>query len=169
MRNWLGRRVLVIAIALVVIAAGFTAVAGWKWAMVGHEPRAVARDEALRAGEQAIATFNTLDSRRVDEGFDRWLAVSTGTLHQELTQQRGDGVPRLAATSTVTEARVLDAAVTELDEQAGTATVIASVEITVARDGAPPVPKHDRIEARLTRTGSGWKLGGIGQVAVAVP
>ena len=166
---WIARWVLIAAVALVVASAGFTAVAAWTWWSSGHDPRALARDEALRAGEQAVTTFNTLDFRRADEGFDRWLAVSTGTLHDDLVQQRRDGVPRLAGAATVTEARVLDAAVTELDEQAGTATVIASVEITITRDGAPPVPKHDRIEARLNRADGGWKLGEIGQVAVSVP
>ncbi|EQD82414.1 hypothetical protein N599_30770 [Saccharopolyspora erythraea D] len=159
------------AVALFVFAVCLTGATAASWWSAEHDEevlRGAARQEALLAGEQVVAAFNTLDYRRVDEGFDRWLALSTGPLHEELSRQRRDGRERLVATAAVTEARVLDAAVTELDERAGTATVIASVEVVVTRDGAPPEPKHDRIQAGLTRTESGWKVSWIGQVPIAV-
>ncbi|MER6993127.1 hypothetical protein ABT337_24260 [Saccharopolyspora hirsuta] len=165
---WTSRWPVVVATALVVLSAVFAATAGWAW-WASARAREVARDDALRAGEQAVVAFNTLDSRRAEEGFDRWLAISTGALHDDLARQRGDAVRRLAGTAAATGAGVLDAAVTELDEVAGTAVVIASVEVEISREGAPPGRKVDRIEARLVRTGAGWKLGAIGQVAVAAP
>lgn len=63
--------------------------------------------------------------------------------------------------------RVVNAAVTDLDDD--TATVIAAVEVTV-RDGkdadAEPTVKRNRFSADLVRAGGTWKLESLQQVAV---
>ena len=74
----------------------------------------------------------------------------------------------IVAAKSVTTAKVLDAAVVSLDPNAGSATVIASVEITVTPDGGTAVVKRERLRAELTRVGSAWKVGQIGQVGVTV-
>ena len=68
-----------------------------------------------------------------------------------------------ALTST---AKVVDAAVTELDLRTGKAMVIAFVNRTVTPAGQQAVDKRERFQGDLTRTSSGWKLSNIVQVAV---
>ena len=80
-----------VAIALVVIAAGFAGWTGWSWYQARHSGSvagARVRDQVLREGQQAVQNFNTLDYRRLDQGLNLWEASSTGTLHREIASGR---------------------------------------------------------------------------------
>lgn len=125
------------------------------------------RDEATVAGEQAIRTMNTLDYHKADEGIDRWLAVSTGTLHDDIVARRANSKKAIDDAKTVTEAEVLSSALTELDVRAGKATMIAAVKVTVMPDGKQPEAKYLRAQGTLQRTDTGWKLSGFGNVDIA--
>lgn len=154
------------AVAVAVGAAGWF---GYTWWDAAHDDgvhRAVARDEALQAGQRGIAGFNTLDFRQAAAGYDRWVGLSTGELHDELVKDAEASKKRISDGKTVSEAKILDAAVTDLDDTAGTAKVIAAVEIVVTPDGGGPSTKRNRFQAALVRTGDGWKLDGLGQVPV---
>jgi Mce-associated membrane protein len=154
------------AIVLVVVAAAFAGWSGWQWLRATDSAGAYAdtRQEVLRVGEQGIANLTTLDYRRVDEGLDRWLESSTGTLRDSLLQSRDDSRKRLEEGKSTTVGKVVDAAVTELDQE--NAQVIAAVEVTVAPEGGQPVVKRNRFEAGLSRTDSGWKLSSLRAVEV---
>ena len=65
----------------------------------------------------------------------------------------------------ISSGKVIDAAVTQLDNRAGNATVIATVETTVAPSNGTP-PKRNRFSATLARDGGSWKLSDLQQVAV---
>jgi Mce-associated membrane protein len=156
----------VFAIVLVAVAAVFAGWAGWHWVSASNDAGAYAstRQEVLEVGEQGIANLTTLDYKRVDEGLDRWLQSATGTLRDSLAQGRDDSRKQLEAGKSTTVGKVTDAAVTDLE--AGTAQVIAAVEITVTPEGGSPVVKRNRFEAGLSHTDSGWKLSSLRAVAV---
>lgn len=129
---------------------------------------AATRDEALLAARQDIVVLNTLDYRRVTSGLQRWSDASTGALHAQLARVSSDERKRIAAAQTVTTAKVLDAAVVNLDTAAGSATVIASVELTVHPAGKPAQLKRERLRAQLVRVGDTWKVSSLDQVGVTL-
>ncbi|GLZ42350.1 hypothetical protein [Actinokineospora sp. NBRC 105648] len=159
------KRSTTLAALLLAAALGFAAWAGAGYLGRGTDQGAT-RDEVLATARQAVATFNTLDYRQADQGLDRWLASSTGTLHDELTRTRDSSRQRIEAAKTVTEGRVVDAAVTELDTARGTAEVLAAVETVVVPDGGQATTKRGRFQAELTRTETGWRLSALAQVPV---
>ncbi|MGW7537072.1 hypothetical protein [Amycolatopsis sp. NPDC054798] len=157
---WLAQTAAVLATA----AAGW---AGYTWWQASHDDgvaRAVVREDALRAGRSAIAGLTTLDYRQAAAGYQRWLDASGGALHDELAQDRQGSLDRIGQAKTVTTGKVTDAAVTEVDTAAGTAKLIASVELVVAPAGEDAVTKRSRFQAGLTRAPDGWRVTALGQV-----
>nr|WP_042185270.1 hypothetical protein [Kibdelosporangium sp. MJ126-NF4]CEL16660.1 hypothetical protein [Kibdelosporangium sp. MJ126-NF4]CTQ88988.1 hypothetical protein [Kibdelosporangium sp. MJ126-NF4] len=156
----------VFAIVLVAVAAVFAGWSGWMWLRSADAADAATdtRQEVLRVGEQGIANLTTLDFQHIDEGLDRWLGSSTGTLRDSLLQSRDDSRKRLEDGKSTTVGKVVDAAVTDLDQQ--NAQVIAAVEITVTPQGGESSVRRNRFEAGLSRTESGWKLSSLRAVEV---
>jgi Mce-associated membrane protein len=124
-----------------------------------------ARDEALTAGREAVTTMNTLDYRTVEANLDEWERVSTGALHAELVSGREQSRSAVTAAKSVTKASVLSSGVTEVDEQAGTASVLVALRVNVVVGGAEPTDKYVRMRGTLSRTGGEWKLDSLEQVA----
>ncbi|MEQ0562008.1 hypothetical protein ABJI51_23235 [Amycolatopsis sp. NEAU-NG30] len=149
-----------------------TAAAGWSgftWWQVAHDDgvaRAAVREEALQAGRTAVAGLTTLDYRQAGPGYQHWLDLSGGALHDELAADRQGSLDRIAQAKTVTTGKVTDAAVTEVDTGAGTAKLLASVELVVTPEGGDAVTKRNRFQADLTRGPDGWRVTGLGQVPV---
>ncbi|MFJ1709508.1 hypothetical protein [Kitasatospora sp. NPDC088346] len=155
-----------LALALVAVAAVLAAWSGWSWYAAAHDDataRAGTRDRVLAAGEQAVQNMNTLDHADLARGLDLWESSTTGDLHAQLVQGRGDFEEQVEQAGTVTSARILSGAVTELDEPAGRAAVLVAVRITVAAPKAEPATKDSRMLGELTRTAEGWKLSALGQ------
>lgn len=160
---------LITAVAAVLVAAVCAAWFGWSWASAagsGSLGYSRTRDQALRDGEQAVQNLNTLDYRTVAAGLAVWQQSSTGTLHTDLVQAQQQYEQVIKQQKTVTSAKVLDGALTRLDTQAGTATIMAAVQLTVVPSSGKPVTKLEREEGTLTRTGSGWKLSDLTYPAV---
>jgi Mce-associated membrane protein len=156
-----------IAIVLLVAAAAFAGWAAWSWLSASGDEAlgyVATRDEALRAGREQVAQLTTLDYHDVDGGLARWLAVSTGPLHDKLAGTDEQTKSSLRQGGTVSTGAVLDAAVSELDQHAGTAKLLVSVEITQAKQGSAPATKRNRFVAALTRTAAGWMLSALDQV-----
>ncbi|WP_410588008.1 hypothetical protein [Amycolatopsis sp. lyj-23] len=155
-----------VAAVLATVAAGWSGFTWWQAAHDDGVARAVVREEALQAGRTAVAGLTTLDYRQAAPGYQRWLDLSGGALHDELAADRPGGLDRIAQAKTVTAGKVTDAAVTEVDTGAGTAKLIASVELVVTPDGGDAVTKRNRFQAELTRGPDGWHVTGLGQVPV---
>jgi Mce-associated membrane protein len=154
------------AAVVVTVAAGWS---GFTWWQASHDDgvaRAVVREDALRAGRTAVAGLTTLDYRQAAPGYQHWLDLSGGALRDELTQDRQGSLDRIAQAKTVTTGKVTDAAVTEVDSGAGTAKLIASVELMVTPEGGDAVTKRNRFQADLTRGPGGWQVVSLGQVPV---
>jgi Mce-associated membrane protein len=177
-------RPLIAALALVLVAVGFLA-----WSAVGFvsagsdvdraradlaaarerhgsgaDPVKTARDEALRAAQDAVVVMNTLDYRDVDAGLDKWTEVTTGSLHDEVVNGRAQSEQAIENAQSVTKATVLSAAVKAVDARAGTATVLVALKVNVSTGGAAATDKFMRMQGTLLRTDQGWKLDGLGQV-----
>ena len=168
-RGWVAQPLVATALALAVLAAVFAAWSGWSWyrASTAAAPAdAQLRDQVLQAGEQAVQNFNTLDYRKVAAGLALWEQSSTGPLHTEISAGRTQFERQIQQTKTITTARILDGALTALNPRAGTASIIAAVQITVTPANGSPVTKQSRLVGTLAKTASGWKLSQLGQVPV---
>jgi Mce-associated membrane protein len=165
--GWRRNPLLATSAALLAVAVLFAAWAGWSWLTAPRAPAAAAtRDQALRAGEQAVLNFNTLDYRTVSQGLKLWEQSSTGTLHAQITAGASAFEQQISQAKSVTTAKVLDAALTELSAAKGTATIIVAVQITVTPAHGAAATKQSRQLGVLTETRSGWKLSSLEQVPV---
>ncbi|MFG3100719.1 hypothetical protein ACGFZL_09385 [Streptomyces sp. NPDC048182] len=162
-------KVVALALALVLAAGGVAAWAGWDWYAAAHDDTAAyaeQRDTALAAGEQAVQNLNTLDHQHLDRGLDLWETSTTGELHDQLVSGRSEFASQVRTAKTVTTAKVLSGAVTELDDRAGRARVLVALRVTVKAPGAESTDKDSRMLGELTRTGGRWKLSALGQAPV---
>ena len=160
------RPLLATAVALAVAAAVAAALTGWSWYGAAHDGDASfarTRDTVLAAGEQAVQNMNTLDHSDLDHGLDIWEASTTGDLHSQLVQGRADFEKQVQQAQTVSTAKILSGAVTELDTRTGKAGVMIALRITVEAPKSKPAVKESRMLGELTRTPDGWKLSALGQ------
>ncbi|MEE1754032.1 nuclear transport factor 2 family protein [Streptomyces sp. SP18CS02] len=157
------------AAGLALLAAGGAGWGGWAWYAAAHDDSAayaVTRDEVLAAGEQAVQNMNTLDHRDVRRGLDTWQDSATGDLRAQLTEGRAQFEQQIQQAKTVSSAKVLSGAVTELDTRAGRARVMVALRVTVTPAKGRPTAKESRMLGELTRTPEGWKLSALGQAPV---
>ncbi|MBP2580605.1 Mce-associated membrane protein [Streptomyces sp. PvR006] len=163
------RPALAVALVLTLAAGASAAWAGQDWYAAAHDDSAayaVQRDEALAAGEQAVQNLNTLDHQRLEQGLDLWESSTTGELHKQLVEGRAEFTGQVKAARTVTTARVLSGAVTELDDRAGRARLLVALRITVTTPDSKSTDKDSRMLGELTRTDGHWKLSALGQAPV---
>jgi len=156
-----------VALGVFVLALAFAGWGGWTWLQAGNDDAiayATTRDEVLAVGREHVATLTTLDYHDVDGGIEKWLAVSTGGLRDELAATDATTRQSLKDGATVATGRVLDAAVSELDPRTGAAKLLVSVEISTAKGAAPPAAKRNRFVAALSQTDGAWKLSALDQV-----
>lgn len=142
--------------ALAVCAAGAWSYAGTR----GDDALSFgkARDAALTDGTRDIARLNTVDAAHAAADLDRWLDATTGPLHDRMSTTRTADAATVKQSGTSTRGEVTAAAVTELDTRAGTAKLIATVEVHLTPHTGTPTTARKRFEADLTRTTAGWKL-----------
>jgi Mce-associated membrane protein len=127
-----------------------------------------ARDESLKAAEQAVVVLNTLDYRiAAQEGLDRWESVATGALLEELRAKRAETSSTVSKAKTSTTAKVLAAAASRVAQDGSSADILVSVEVTVTDARGTPTVKQVREKLTMTRTGDGWKVGAISTVEPA--
>lgn len=147
--------------AALVLAAAFFAWSCWTfWDMRQGEDQDMARDRdlAVTAAKNQLAALNTMDAEHIDQGLQRWLDSSTGPLHDELKRTRPQSRQQIRKAAGNASGTVVDAALTALDQRAGSARVIATVKIEVSRSGAAPTVQRKRYDAAMSRTAAGWKL-----------
>jgi Mce-associated membrane protein len=161
--------VLTVATAATAVAVAFAAWSGWGWysaAKAGTPALAQTRDQVLQVAEQEVQNFSTLDYRHVSAGLSLWEQSSTGALRAQIVAGRSQFEQQVEQAKTVTTAKILDAALVTLNDQAGTASVIAAVQLDVIPAKGSPVSKQTRLIGQLTRTASGWKLTALSQAPV---
>jgi Mce-associated membrane protein len=126
------------------------------------------RDQVLLDARQDIVVLNTLDYRAVDQGLERWRAASTGTLHDSLAHVSAATRQHIVSQRKIATARVMDAAVVSLDPNAGSATVIAAVQLRVLSANGKTTIKRERLRAETARVGGAWKVSSLEQVGVTL-
>ncbi|NGN65978.1 hypothetical protein G5C51_19030 [Streptomyces sp. A7024] len=157
------------ALALTAAAATAAIWGGTSWYAAANDDSAAfakSRDEVLAAGEQGVQNLQTLDYRDIDDGLATWESSATGDLLTELKGGRADFEKQVKSAKSVTTAKVLSGAVTELDDRAGKASVMVAVRITVDTAKEKPGSKESRILGELTRTDDGWKLSALSEAPV---
>lgn len=158
------RVAIVVLAVLAVLACASAAWFGIAWARAAGDESldlAVTRDVVLRDARQAAINLNTLDFERVEPGLDLWQSSATGTLADEFRNNRQTYAAAITEARTRTEARVLEAAVAELDPAAGTARVLVAVDVTVNTQAQPPAERRQRLQMQMVRTEQGWKASAI--------
>ncbi|WP_304050751.1 hypothetical protein, partial [Jatrophihabitans endophyticus] len=148
----------------------FAVVAGVIWWTAGHSGQhrlGVARVQVRKDAKLAIVTVNTSDYRHPSAALSNWLDVSTGSLHSQFSSSRTAAIKLLAEAKTVTKATVLDDAVTSIDLSKGTASVLASVNVTRDKSGKTSTVRN-RFRATLQREGGQWKLSNLSVVSVSL-
>ncbi|OLT19365.1 hypothetical protein BJF79_47825 [Actinomadura sp. CNU-125] len=144
---------------------------GWSgWSVWRDDPAASGpageRAVVLRAAEREIAALNSMDGTNVDAGLRGWLGATTGALHAQLRRDEAANRRKIGESGTDAAATVTGAAVTSLDERAGTAEVIAAVRVRLTLKGGEPTMQRKRFAAELARTPQGWKLESLTSVPV---
>ncbi len=152
-QGWRRDPLLATASVLLLAAIVFAVWAGVSWLSA---PRASAaaqsRDAALRAGEQDVLNFNTLDYRTVAQGLRLWEQSSTGPLHSQIMGGQANFEEQIRQAQTVTTARILDGALSSLDLHAGTAKIIVALQLTVTPAHGSATSKQSRLAGQLTLT-----------------
>jgi Mce-associated membrane protein len=152
------------------VLAGALALCGagaWSYAQArGDDDLAYgrARDAALADGRAAVATLTTLDASTAAHaraGVTTWKTVTSGPLRTRL----GSLAPASGASS---RGVVTDAALTALDDRAGTAKLIATVRVeTTPKNATSASTDRKRLEAVLARAADGtWKVKTLDAVPV---
>jgi Mce-associated membrane protein len=151
------------------VAAVVCALGAWSYAGTRGDDAlsyGKARDAALADGQRDIALLNTVDAAHADADLGQWLAVTAGPLHDRMTSTHTADAATLKQSGTSTRGTVTDAAVTELDTRAGTAKLIATVQVRVTPATGTATTDRKRFEAGLSRTADGWKLTALTAVPV---
>ncbi|MFE7758873.1 hypothetical protein [Streptomyces sp. NPDC057418] len=130
---------------------------------------AKSRDAALADGKRHLARLTTMNGKSaasVESGLEAWLAASTGPLRERLRSSRKKDAGELVRAGATARGKVTDAALTALDERAGTAALIATVDVVVTPRTGRAGTERKRFEATLARTGEGWKVKALDAVPV---
>lgn len=161
------RMAVLIMAVLAVLSSGAAVFFGISWYRAAHGESvelATTRDNVLQLAQQAAVNLNTLDHRRVEEGLDLWEQSSTGKVLEEFRTNRETYAKTIRDAKTVTEAKVLDGAVAELDMRAGTARVLVAVDVLVKPEQGEPSVNQQRLQLQMDRTEQGWKVSAIGPI-----
>ncbi|MER7865375.1 hypothetical protein ABTX61_40135 [Amycolatopsis japonica] len=154
-------RALTVVAALAVLAAAWF---GWSWWSAAGDDglaRGREREAVLAAASGQLEVLNTIDYRSGAKDVDRWLGVTTGRLGKDLTGDRQIQIDRATASKTVATAKLKQAAVTELDAAAGTARLMAVLDVRVSTGGGSAVPKVSRLTVDYQRVEDRWKVSAV--------
>ncbi|ANN16491.1 hypothetical protein SD37_13070 [Amycolatopsis orientalis] len=154
-------RALTVVATLAVLAAAWT---GWSWWSAARDDglaRGREREAVLTAASGQLEVLNTIDYRTGAQDVDRWLGVTTGRLGKELAGDRQLQIDRANTGKTVATAKLEQAAVTELDAAAGTARLMAVLNVRISTGGGSAVPKISRLTVDYQRAEDGWKVSAV--------
>ncbi len=155
------RRALLVLLAVAAVVLG--GCGGWAWWSAAHDQDlsyAQQRDAVRLAGSRAAGTLYTLDYHAAGSGLANWRRVSTGALARRLAVSHDSDARAAKAAKATSTARVRDAAVTALDSHAGTAKVMAALQVTVTQNGKTS-NRRSRVVLSMDRTDAGWKAASL--------
>jgi len=155
-------RVAAVVAGLGLVAVVVFGVMWWTAANGSAAKTAAARDDALASARQIAVNLQSLDYTTVDKGLANWEASATGPLLDEFKKNQQQYADQIRKVQTTTKAKLVDAALSDIDVAAGKAKAVAAVDVTTTQtvNGAPslPITKQVRIQLDLVRTpDAGWK------------
>jgi Mce-associated membrane protein len=161
-RITLATRVAAVVAGLGLVAVVVFGVMWWTAASGSAAKTAAARDDALASARQIAVNLQSLDYTTVDKGLATWEASATGPLLDEFKKNQQQYADQIRKVQTTTKAKLVDAALSDIDVTAGKAKAVAAVDVTTTQtvNGAPslPITKQVRIQLDLVRTpDAGWK------------
>lgn len=162
-------RVVAVLALLVLLAAGWF---GVSWYLATHDDGialAQIREAVLRDARQAAINLNTLDHTQVDQGLDLWEQSSTGAVLDELRRNRGPYASAITDAGTSSTAAVVEAAVADLNQDAGTARVLVGVDVTYRPGDGGPSCVLQRLELEMQRVDTVWKVDQLAPVGRSTP
>jgi Mce-associated membrane protein len=162
--SWPRRRAWAAGWAALAVTAAFAIWAGtsyWQASASASVALGQARDQVLQAARQEIADLNTVQPGRIAAWQARWLADTTGAEHAQVQQTNPAARAQIEKVGTSAQGTVTDAAVTRLDNQAGTAQIIATVRVRQTAPSGTSDTVSNRYVAGLTRTATGWKISSL--------
>ncbi|QMU71065.1 hypothetical protein [Streptacidiphilus sp. P02-A3a] len=136
--------------------------AGW-WAdrpAAATEP-GPARDTALADGRADLTALSSADGAAAERSLQSWLAATTGPLHDGLRSGSATSLAGLTGSGTQAKGSVTAAALTALDPDRGTATLIATLSVQVSATGTTAQTQQRGVQAQLVRTGGDWKVSAL--------
>ncbi|WP_439378262.1 hypothetical protein [Amycolatopsis lexingtonensis] len=154
-------RLLVVLTVFSVLAAAFTGWTWWRAASDDSSARGRERDAVLAAAGPQLVTLNTIDYHSAAADVDRWISAATGQYGKDLSGDRQLQIDRATTARTVSTASLVQAAVTEIDVAAGSARLLAVLDVRVSTGGSPATPKLNRLTVDVSRSASGWKIAGV--------
>lgn len=119
------------------------------------------RDAVLGAASRGLVVLHTMDYRRAAADFGEWQSVSAGRLRSDLAGDREGQLKRAKSGEVISSARPVRVAVTELDGYAGTARVIAVLDVALTAKGHKATDTRRRMNAGLVRTPAGWRVSSV--------
>jgi Mce-associated membrane protein len=159
------RRLLEAIAGLAVLAAGVGGVLWWLAAVDPDTQLAHTREIVLDAGSRGLVDLNTIAPDDAEADLDRWERGATGALLEDLQGKREQNLAAVREARTTTSARLLRAAVTEIDVDR--AHMIAALEVSVTDADGQVAQKRNRLGAELARTPEGWKVAAVEVVGIS--
>jgi Mce-associated membrane protein len=150
------------AAALLFVAAAVAAVwfgVGWVRAgLVTDAPRAAARDAALDGARQAGLNLASMNPDDIDGTVKLMESSATGDLLDSMVSH-ADAIKQAAKKAdTRVQAKVLEAAVTDLDsERSHASTIVVLQQTQTPRSGQPVYVQKVTWDIHLVKTGDVWK------------
>ncbi|MGH3685091.1 MAG: hypothetical protein ACRDRU_07455 [Pseudonocardiaceae bacterium] len=177
-------RTAILAVGMLAVAA--VVAVGWfglSWYRAAHDESLVlgmVRDAVLRDAQEATINLHTLDYRRVQDGLALWEQSATGSVLDDVRANRDTYARAMTDARMTTTASVLDSAVAELDERAGTARVLVGVDVTSQRGQGEASCLRRRVQLEMRRDGrrhdgtawkgdTAWKVDRLVPVGAANP
>lgn len=160
--------VLAVLAVVAVAAAGWAGYRWWSAGQGGAGDVVATRDGALDAAKELVVTLQTVDPAHPEDSMASWQAAATGSLLRKLQHDSPKYLAELKKTPSASQATVVDAAVSGVDAAAGTATVIAALDVrqapVVKGVPGPSTTRQLRVKLTLSRTDQGWKVSSSGLV-----
>jgi Mce-associated membrane protein len=153
----------VLAIGALVAAVWFGF--GWGHALFSDKPAAAARDDALTGARQAAINLNTVDSGNLDQTFANMESSITGDeMLGALAETKDQMAEQVKQTGAKSEAHVLDAALTAMSRDEGTANSLVVLTTTTTWPNKPTSKVKVTMRIGLTDVDGIWKASKVENV-----
>ncbi|TJZ79772.1 hypothetical protein FCG67_08455 [Rhodococcus oryzae] len=153
----------VLAIGALVAAVWFGF--GWGHALFSDKPAAAARDDALTGARQAAINLNTVDSGNLDQTFANMESSITGDeMLGALAETKDQMAEQVKQTGAKSEAHVLDAALTAMSRDEGTANSLVVLTTTTTWPNKPTSKVKVTMRIGLTDVDGVWKASKVENV-----